>query len=74
MVRGFADGLVKDYDAVRKGLTLPWCSGAVKGNVTRIKALKRRTYGRATFGSSEDWRSSVHNDHESVSEPAFACR
>ena len=35
-LRGFADGLVKDYDAVRAGLTLPWSSGAVEGNVTRI--------------------------------------
>jgi transposase len=48
-LRGFADGLVKDYDAVRAGLTLPWSSGAVEGNVTRIKAIKRQMYGRATF-------------------------
>lgn len=48
-LRGFADGLVKDYDAVRAGLTLAWSSGAVEGNVTRIKALKRQMYGRATF-------------------------
>lgn len=48
-LRGFADGLVKDYDAVRAGLTLAWSSGAVEGNVTRIKAIKRQMYGRATF-------------------------
>jgi transposase len=48
-LRGFADGLIKDYDAVRAGLTLAWSSGAVEGNVTRIKALKRQMYGRATF-------------------------
>lgn len=48
-LRGFADGLVKDYDAVRPGLTLAWSSGAVEGNVTRIKAIKRQMYGRATF-------------------------
>jgi transposase len=35
-LRGFADGLIKDYDAVRAGLTLAWSSGAVEGNVTRI--------------------------------------
>jgi transposase len=34
---------------VRAGLTLAWSSGAVEGNVTRIKALKRQMYGRATF-------------------------
>lgn len=48
-LRGFADGLVKDYDAVRAGLTLAWSSGAVEGNVTRIKVIKRQMYGRATF-------------------------
>jgi transposase len=48
-VQGFAAGLLKDYDAVRAGLTLPWSSGAVEGNVTRLKALKRRCYGRAGF-------------------------
>jgi transposase len=30
---GFAAGLLKDYDAVRNGLTLGWNSGAVEGNV-----------------------------------------
>ena len=31
------------------GLTLPHSSGAVEGNVNRIKMLKRQTYGRAGF-------------------------
>ena len=44
-----ATGLLADYDAVRAGLTLPWSSGAVEGNVTRIKAIKRQMYGRANF-------------------------
>jgi transposase len=48
-LRGFANGLLADYDAVRAGLTLPWSSGAVEGNVTRIKAIKRQMYGRANF-------------------------
>jgi transposase len=46
---GFAAGLLKDYDAVRNGLTLPWSSGAVEGNVCRLKAIKRQMYGRANF-------------------------
>ncbi|TMR91883.1 S8 family serine peptidase [Nonomuraea basaltis] len=33
-------------DAVVNGLTLPHSSGAVEGNVTRVKALKRSRYGR----------------------------
>lgn len=48
-LRGFATGLLADYDAVRAGLTLHWSSGAVEGNVTRIKAIKRQMYGRANF-------------------------
>lgn len=48
-LRGFAAGLLKDYDAVRNGLTLSWSSGAVEGTVTKIKAVKRAMYGRANF-------------------------
>jgi transposase len=45
----FARGLAADYEAVRNGLTLPHSSGAVEGNVNRIKMLKRQMYGRANF-------------------------
>jgi transposase len=31
------------------GLTLTHSSGAVEGNVNRIKMIKRQMYGRATF-------------------------
>jgi hypothetical protein len=48
-IRSFATGLRKDYDAVKAGLTLPWSSGAVEGNVNRIKMIKRQMYGRARF-------------------------
>lgn len=46
-VRGFAIGLRADYDAVRAGLTQHWSSGAVEGNVNRVKTIKRQMYGRA---------------------------
>ena len=45
----FAKGLLSDYDAVRKGLTLAWNSGVVEGNVNRVKMIKRQMYGRAGF-------------------------
>jgi len=38
----FAAGLLKDYDAVRNGLTLDWSIGAVEGAACRIKAIKRQ--------------------------------
>ncbi|MEV5414507.1 transposase [Thermopolyspora sp. NPDC052614] len=53
-LRSFARGIERDLDAVINGLTLPYSSGAVEGNVTRVKALKRSRYGRAnsTFSGS----------------------
>ena len=49
-LHSFTRGLKHDHDAVLNGLTLPWSSGVVEGNVNRIKPLKRQIYGRATFG------------------------
>jgi hypothetical protein len=43
-------GLRRDLTAVTAGLSLPWSSGAVEGNVNRIKTIKRQMYGRAGFG------------------------
>ncbi|MFE2852043.1 ISL3 family transposase [Streptomyces lavendulae] len=48
-IQGFAAFLQNDWDAVVNGLTLHWSSGAVEGQVTRIKLIKRRSYGRASF-------------------------
>ena len=45
----FAQGLRKDYDAVKAGLTLQWSQGVVEGHVHRLKLLKRQAYGRASF-------------------------
>ncbi|HEX6518539.1 MAG TPA: ISL3 family transposase [Streptosporangiaceae bacterium] len=46
-LRSFVTGLRADQDAVTAGLTLPWSSGSVEGNVNRIKMIKRQMYGRA---------------------------
>ncbi len=48
-LRSFAQGLKRDYDAVKAGLTLKWSQGAVEGHVHRLKLLKRQSYGRANF-------------------------
>jgi transposase len=47
--RSLATGIRRDLTAVINGLTLEHSSGAVEGNVTRIKRLKRDSYGRANF-------------------------
>lgn len=43
----FSQGVRQDEAAVRAALTLPWSSGAVEGNITRLKLIKRQGYGRA---------------------------
>jgi transposase len=49
-LRSFARGIRKDHAAVLNGLSLPYSSGKVEGTVCKIKMIKRRTYGRASFG------------------------
>ncbi|WUV04648.1 ISL3 family transposase [Actinoallomurus sp. NBC_01490] len=46
-LRSFVTGLRRDLDAARAGLTLPYSSGKVEGQVNRIKMIKRQMYGRA---------------------------
>ncbi len=48
-LRSFAAGIRTDQQAVTNGLTLPYSSGKVEGNVNRIKMIKRQMYGRAGF-------------------------
>jgi transposase len=48
-LHSFVRGIKRDYHAVLNGLTMTWSSGAVEGNVNRLKMLKRQTYGRAAF-------------------------
>lgn len=48
-LRRFALGLQGDLAAVRAGLTEPWCTGPVEGQITKLKLLKRQGYGRAGF-------------------------
>jgi len=48
-LKRFVTGLRRDHAAVLNGLTLAYSSGAVEGNVNRIKMIKRQMYGRAKF-------------------------
>jgi transposase len=48
-LHSFAAGIRTDQQAVTNGLTLPYSSGKVEGNVNRIKMIKRQMYGRAGF-------------------------
>ncbi len=48
-LHSFTNGVRRDYAAVRNGLTLPWSNGPTEGAVSRIKMIKRQTFGRAKF-------------------------
>lgn len=48
-LQSFAQGLERDYEAVKAGLTLKWSQGPVEGHVHRLKLIKRQAYGRASF-------------------------
>lgn len=48
-LQSFANGIRRDYQAVRNALTLQWSSGRVEGRNTRTKLLERQMYGRASF-------------------------
>jgi transposase len=48
-LHSFVHGIQRDLPAVTAGLSLPWSSAAVEGQVNRIKTLKRQMFGRAGF-------------------------
>ena len=43
----FAEGLQKDYQAIKAALHLPWSNGPTEGHVNRLKLIKRQMFGRA---------------------------
>jgi len=45
----FARGLLKDYAAVKAGLTVEWSNGQTEAQIQRLKLLKRQMYGQASF-------------------------
>ncbi len=45
----FVRELRKDLPAVVAGLSLPHSNGPIEGANTRVKLLKRQTYGRVDF-------------------------
>lgn len=47
--RPFVTGVQKDKEAVLAGLTLPWSTGPLEGQINRLKLIKRSMYGRAGF-------------------------
>lgn len=48
-LRSFANGLQKDFLAVKEATVSPWSNGQTEGQVNRWKLLKRQMYDRAKF-------------------------
>lgn len=48
-LRQFAQGLERDRSAVEAALSRTESNGQVEGHITRLKLIKRQTYGRAKF-------------------------
>ncbi len=45
----FAEGLRREYGAIKAGFSLRWSNGPVEGEVNRLKLIKRTMYGRCGF-------------------------
>ena len=48
-LKSFANGLQKDFLAVKEATVSEWSNGQTEGQVNRLKLLKRQMYGRANF-------------------------
>ncbi|WP_102127979.1 ISL3 family transposase [Deinococcus planocerae] len=48
-LKGFAQGVWSDLEAVREGMWQAWSNGRVEGHVNKLKLVKRQMYGRAKF-------------------------
>lgn len=49
-LRTFAEGLQREYCALKAALTYPYSTGPVEGQINRLKLIKRSMYGRGSFG------------------------
>ncbi len=47
LIAPLARGVSKDVAAIRAAITEPWSNGQTKGQITRLKLVKRQMYGRA---------------------------
>lgn len=48
-MRGFADGLELDMEAVQAAVGTRYSNGIVEGHVNRLKIIKRQMYWRASL-------------------------
>ena len=46
LVAAFANGILKDRDAVQAAITSAWSNGQTEGQICKLKLVKRQMYGR----------------------------
>jgi transposase len=47
--RRLAKSFRRDYAAIKAGISLPWSTGSVEGQINRLTMLKRQMFGRASL-------------------------
>lgn len=48
-LKNFAKNIAKDFDAVNNAVVSTYSNGQVEGQINRLKNIKRKMYGRASF-------------------------
>jgi transposase len=46
LVAAFANGIIKDKDAVQAAIVSSWSNGQTEGHICKLKLVKRQMYGR----------------------------
>lgn len=49
LIRSFSAGVAADLAAIRAAIVKPWSNGQTEGQITKLKLVKRQTYGRANL-------------------------
>jgi transposase len=48
-IRTFAEGLKREYSALKGALTFAYSNGPIEGQINKLKYIKRSMYGRGSF-------------------------
>ncbi len=46
LIAAFANGIMKDKDAVKAAIVSAWSNGQTEGQICKLKLVKRQMYGR----------------------------
>ena len=49
LIAAFANGIIKDRDAVQAAISSAWSNGQTEGQICKLKLVKRQMYGRGSI-------------------------